>query len=142
NNLANLAAVAAARAAVQNSQASVLQARAALERAQADVKTQEANIAAARAAVADAKLNLGYTRVLSPITGVAGIRVANTGDYVGDAACPGRVFQSRAHPAWRSVREGASRRGREEGCAARSAARRAGRARRPPGRRGRGGRHG
>ena len=83
NNLANLAAVAAARAAVQNSQASVLQARAALERAQADVKTQEANIAAARAAVADAKLNLGYTRVLSPITGVAGFRVANIGDYVG-----------------------------------------------------------
>jgi len=83
NNLANLAAVAAARASVQNSQASVSQARAALERAQADVKTQEANIAAARAALADAKLNLGYTRVLSPIPGVAGFRVANIGDYVG-----------------------------------------------------------
>ncbi len=83
NNLANLAAVAAARASVQNSQASVSQARAALERAQADVKTQEANIAAARAALADAKLNLGYTRVLSPISGVAGFRVANIGDYVG-----------------------------------------------------------
>src|SRR5919108_2145084 len=82
SNLANLAAVAAARAAVQNSQASVLQARAALERAQADVKTQEANIAAARAALADARLNLGYTRVLSPISGVAGFRVANIGDYV------------------------------------------------------------
>jgi membrane fusion protein (multidrug efflux system) len=82
-NLANLAAVAAARAAVQNSQASVSQARATLERAQADVKTQEANIAAARAALADAKLNLGYTHVLSPISGVAGFRVANIGDYVG-----------------------------------------------------------
>src|SRR5437870_792189 len=81
NNLANVASVAAARAPVQNSQASVLQARAALERAQADVKTQVANIAAARAAVADAKLNLGYTRVLSPITGVAGFRVANIGDH-------------------------------------------------------------
>src|SRR5262245_61971196 len=42
-NLANLAAVAAARASVLNSQASVSQARAALEKAQADVKTQEAN---------------------------------------------------------------------------------------------------
>src|SRR5215468_8259719 len=83
NNLANLAAVAAARASVQNSQASVLQARAALERAQADVKTQEANIAAARATLADAKLNLGYTRVLAPISGVAGFRVANIGDFVG-----------------------------------------------------------
>src|SRR2546428_8942244 len=49
----------------------------------ADVKTQEANIAAARAARADARLNLGYTRVQSPIAGVAGFRGANIGDYVG-----------------------------------------------------------
>src|SRR5438094_1248689 len=83
SNLANLAAVAAARAAVLNSQASVSQSRAALERSLADVKTQEANIAAARAALADARLNLGYTRVLSPIGGVAGFRGANIGDYVG-----------------------------------------------------------
>ena len=83
SNLANLAAVAAARAAVLNSQASVTQARAALEKAQADVKTQEANIAASRAALADARLNLGYTRVVSPIGGIAGFRVANIGDYVG-----------------------------------------------------------
>jgi membrane fusion protein (multidrug efflux system) len=82
-NLANLAAVAAARASVLNSQASVSQARAALEKAQADVKTQEANIAAARAALEDARLNLGYTKVLSPIAGIAGFRVANIGDYVG-----------------------------------------------------------
>jgi membrane fusion protein (multidrug efflux system) len=61
----------------------VSHARAALEKAQADVKTQEANIAAARAALANAKLNLGYTRVLAPIPGVAGFRVANIGDYVG-----------------------------------------------------------
>jgi len=83
SNLANLAAVAAARAAVQNSQASVSQSRAALERSQADVKTQEANVNAARAALADARLNLGYTKVLSPIAGVAGFRGANIGDYVG-----------------------------------------------------------
>ena len=82
NNLANIATVAAARAAVQNAQANVTNARAALEKAQADVKTQEANIAAARAALANAKLNLGYTRVLAPISGVAGFRGANIGDYV------------------------------------------------------------
>src|SRR3989442_3698241 len=73
NNLANIAAVAPARASVQNSQASVSQARAALEKAQADVKTQEANIAAARAALADARLKLGYTRVPSPISRGAGV---------------------------------------------------------------------
>ena len=83
NNLANLAAVAGARAAGQNAQANVSNARAALEKAHADVKTQEANIAAARAALTNARLNLGYTRVLAPISGVAGFRVANIGDYVG-----------------------------------------------------------
>ena len=83
SNLANIATVAASRAAVENSKASVSQSRAALEKSLADVKTQEASIAAARAALADARLNLGYTRVLSPIAGVAGFRVANIGDYVG-----------------------------------------------------------
>src|SRR5689334_8211037 len=83
NNLANVASVAAARASVQNAQANVSNARAALENAQANVKTQEANIAAARASLTNAKLNLGYTRVLAPISGVAGFRVANIGDYVG-----------------------------------------------------------
>src|SRR3989441_991373 len=77
NNLANLAAVTAARAAVRNSQASVSQAQAALEKAHADVKTQGANIAAAHAALAEAQLNLGYTRVASPIDGIAGLRGAN-----------------------------------------------------------------
>jgi len=82
HNLANLAAVAAARAGVENAQATVENARAALEKAQADVKTQEANIAAARAALTNASLNLGYTRVVSPISGLAGFRGANIGDYV------------------------------------------------------------
>ena len=68
---------------MQNAQASVANARAALEKAQADVKTQEANVAAARAALANANLNLDYTRVLAPISGIAGFRVANIGDYVG-----------------------------------------------------------
>jgi len=83
NNLANLAAVTAARAAVRNAQASVSQAQAALEKAHADVKTQQANIAAARAALAEARLNLGYTKVASPIDGIAGLRGANIGDFVG-----------------------------------------------------------
>jgi RND family efflux transporter MFP subunit len=82
-NLANLAAVAAARAALQNSRASVAQAEAALEKARADVETRQAEVAAARAALADAELNLGYTRVSSPIDGIAGFRGANIGDLVG-----------------------------------------------------------
>ena len=83
NNLANIATLSATRASVQNAQASVSNARAALEKARADVKSHEANIAAARAALTNAKLNLGYTRVRAPISGVAGFRGANIGDFVG-----------------------------------------------------------
>ncbi len=82
-NLANLASVAAARATLQNSHASVSNAEASLEKARANVETQQAEVAAARAALADAQLNLGYTRVTSPIDGIAGFRNANIGDLVG-----------------------------------------------------------
>ena len=98
SNLANLAAVASAKAAVLNSQASVSQARAALEKSQADVKTQEANIAAARAALADARLNLGYTRIVSPIAGIAGFRGANIGDFVGPSDSNPLTTVSQADP--------------------------------------------
>src|SRR5213080_5440237 len=98
NNLANQAGVAAASAAVLNAQASVSQVRAALEKARADVKTQEANIAAARAALADARLNLGYTRVMSPVAGVAGFRVANIGDYVGPSGSTPLTTVSQVDP--------------------------------------------
>jgi membrane fusion protein (multidrug efflux system) len=83
NNLANLAALAAAHADVANAGASVSQAEAALEKAQADVETQHANVAAARAALAESRLNLGYTKILAPIGGIAGLRGANIGDYIG-----------------------------------------------------------
>jgi len=98
NNLANLAAVAAANAAVLNAKASVSQARAALEKSQADVQAQEANIGAERAALADARLNLGYTRVLSPVAGVAGFRVANIGDFVGPSDATALTTVSQVDP--------------------------------------------
>ena len=103
NNLANIAAVAAARAAVQNAQASVSNTRAALEKAHADVKTQSANIAAARAALTTAKLNLGYTKVLAPITGVAGFRVANIGDFVGPSDPNPLTTMSQVDPIYAEV---------------------------------------
>src|SRR5437870_2225076 len=68
-----------------------------LSQARAQVGASEAQVEQAMATVfqseaqvrlADARLNLGYTRVVSPVAGVAGFRVANIGDYVGpsDAA--------------------------------------------------------
>ena len=98
SNLANLAAVAAARAAVLNAQASVTQALAAREKAQADVQTQQANVTAARAALADARLNLGYTRVISPVDGIAGFRGANIGDFVGPTDVTALTTVSQVNP--------------------------------------------
>src|SRR2546428_626443 len=103
SNLANLAGVAAANAAVLNARASVSQARAALEKSQADVKTQEANIGAARAALADARLNLGYTRVSSPVPGVAGFPLANIGDLVGASDAAPLTTVSQVDPIYAEV---------------------------------------
>jgi membrane fusion protein (multidrug efflux system) len=82
NNLANVASVAAERANVEKARASVERAQAALARARADVAAAEAAIVQAQAALAEAQLNLGWTKVNSPITGVAGIKKASIGDLV------------------------------------------------------------
>jgi membrane fusion protein (multidrug efflux system) len=83
NNAANLANVAEKQAALENAKANVQRAQAALEKSHADVETTQADVGAARAALAEAQLNLGYTKVISPIDGVAGFRIANIGDLVG-----------------------------------------------------------
>jgi membrane fusion protein (multidrug efflux system) len=57
--------------------------QAAVEKARADVAAAEAAIVQAEAALAEAQLNLSWTRVESPITGVAGIKKADIGDLVG-----------------------------------------------------------
>jgi membrane fusion protein (multidrug efflux system) len=67
-NLANLASVAGAKANLLN--------------AQAAVSKNQAEIARAQATVADAELNLSWTRVTSPITGIAGIKNADIGDLI------------------------------------------------------------
>ncbi|MGB9123206.1 MAG: efflux RND transporter periplasmic adaptor subunit, partial [Candidatus Angelobacter sp.] len=54
--------------------------------AKAQVEANQAAIEAARAAVDTAKLNLGFTRITSPVTGVAGIANAQVGDLVGPAS--------------------------------------------------------
>src|SRR5206468_324149 len=72
-NAANLAAVKAARANLANAQAGVT-------RSQADIERL-------RAALGDAQLNTGWTKVLSPITGIAGIKNANIGDLI-EASTP------------------------------------------------------
>jgi len=70
---ANVAMVKAAAANVAN-------ARAGVSRTQADIERL-------RAALGDAQLKTGWTKVLSPITGIAGIKNANIGDLI-EASTP------------------------------------------------------
>jgi membrane fusion protein (multidrug efflux system) len=64
-------------------QASVVAAKAKYNHSLAAVKAAEGQIEVARSSLQGAQLNLGFTRVKSPINGIAGIRVANIGDLVG-----------------------------------------------------------
>jgi len=63
--------------------ASVAAAEGRYERAKAAVSTAAANVSVAQSALQGAELNLSFTRVLAPVDGIAGIRVANIGDLVG-----------------------------------------------------------
>jgi membrane fusion protein (multidrug efflux system) len=83
NNLANEATVLAERAALDKARANVERTQAGVDKARADVAAAEAAIVQARAALDEAQLNLGWTRVLSPIDGVASIKKADIGDLVG-----------------------------------------------------------
>src|SRR5262245_14260111 len=67
-NLAAKAQVEAARAGVETAKAAIVAAKAAVE--------------AARAAVAKAELDLGFTRITSPIDGIAGIAQAQVGNLI------------------------------------------------------------
>ena len=83
NNLANEATVQAERASLDKARASVERAQAGVDKARADVAAAEAAIVQAKAALDEAQLNLDWTRVLSPINGVACIKKADIGDLVG-----------------------------------------------------------
>jgi len=82
NNLGNQATVVAERANLDKARAAVERAQAGVEKARADIATAQAAIVQARAGLDDSRLNLDWTRVLSPITGVAGIKKADIGDLV------------------------------------------------------------
>jgi RND family efflux transporter MFP subunit len=79
----------AAKAQVESAQAGVAAARAQLRVANAQIGTAKAAIATAKgqvenaqAAVKTAALNLGFTRIISPIDGVAGIAQAQVGNLI------------------------------------------------------------
>jgi RND family efflux transporter MFP subunit len=71
--------------ATQNNLSAVAQVRAsqaAVETAQAQIEAAQAGVKAAKAAVETAQYNLGFTRLVSPIDGVAGIAASQVGTLV------------------------------------------------------------
>ncbi len=69
----------------QSLKAQVGAAKAQVETAKAQIEAARAGVTAAAAAVETAKLNLGFTRLISPIDGVAGTATVQVGNLVGPA---------------------------------------------------------
>jgi membrane fusion protein (multidrug efflux system) len=69
----------------QSLKAQVAAAKAQVETAKAQIEAARAGIAAASAAVETAKVNLGFTRLTSPIDGIAGAATTQVGNLVGPA---------------------------------------------------------
>ena len=82
-NRAALAQVEAAKAGVQTAQAQVQGAVAQVGTAKATIDSAKAAVKSASADVETAQLNLGFTRITSPIDGIAGIAQAQVGNLVG-----------------------------------------------------------
>jgi RND family efflux transporter MFP subunit len=81
-NVAAKAQVEAAKAGVEAARAQLRVANAQIGTAKAATQTANGQIENARAAVRTAQLNLGFTRIVSPIDGIAGLAQAQVGDLV------------------------------------------------------------
>src|SRR5262249_3499128 len=76
------AQVEAARAGIETSRAQLRAANAQIGTAKAAIATAKGQVENARAAVKTAQLNLGFTRITSPVDGIAGIAQAQVGNLV------------------------------------------------------------
>ena len=72
-----------ARQSNQSLKAQVAAARAQVETAKAQIEAARAGVSAAGAAVETAKVNLGFTKLTSPIDGIAGVATTQVGNLVG-----------------------------------------------------------
>jgi RND family efflux transporter MFP subunit len=82
SNQAAIAQVEAAKAGIETARAQVRAANATVGTAKAGVVAAQAQVQSSQAAVKTAELNLGFTRIASPIDGIAGIAQAQVGDLV------------------------------------------------------------
>src|SRR5206468_764345 len=70
----------------RSQKAQVAAAKAQVETARAQIEAAKAAVAAATAAVETAKVNLGFTRLTSPIDGIAGVATTQVGNLVGPSS--------------------------------------------------------
>ncbi|HKE24443.1 MAG TPA: efflux RND transporter periplasmic adaptor subunit [Bryobacteraceae bacterium] len=78
--------------------AQVEAAKASVTTASATIDARSSAVVAAQAALDDAQLNLGFTRIVSPIAGIAGIANAQLGDLVGPQTPTPLTTVSTANP--------------------------------------------
>jgi len=67
---------------MDNAVQSRLEAEAGMESAQAAIETAKAAVVAAKASVYDSEVKLGFTKILSPVDGIAGLAMIQVGDLV------------------------------------------------------------
>jgi membrane fusion protein (multidrug efflux system) len=72
----------AAKAQIEVAKAQIKAATAAVQTAKSAIVAAKAQVQSSQAAVKTAELNLGFTRIFSPIDGIAGIALAQVGDLV------------------------------------------------------------
>src|SRR5579863_5502218 len=72
----------------ESQKAQVAAAQAQVETAQAQIEAAKAAVTAAAAAVETAKVNLGFTKLVSPIDGIAGVATTQVGNLVGPSTSP------------------------------------------------------
>ncbi len=92
------AAVVAAKASVTAALARVGEAEAAVAAADAAVGAAKAAVGAAQANVEKAQLDLGFTKILSPIDGIAGLAKAQIGNLVGPGSAEELTTVSTVEP--------------------------------------------
>jgi len=87
-NVVARAQVEAARAGVETARAQLRAANAQIGTAKAAVNTAKGQVENARAAVRTAQLNLGFTQIISPIDGIAGIAQEQVGNLITTTSAP------------------------------------------------------
>jgi RND family efflux transporter MFP subunit len=88
SNIVAKAQVEAANAGVETARAQLRAANAQIGTARAAIATAKGQIENAQAAVRTAELNLGFTRIVSPIDGIAGIAQAQVGNLISTSSSP------------------------------------------------------